>query len=194
LNSNANDREKGGRGSGIMAEPYANFKNSAAKTLAHIYIADSNFSEAINYVDLTKKYPYNHFCGNEYAWDRVYVNWLYATCYIGLKEYDKAYAVLVPNLLEDGLADNSVLVEMCYETLLKTHSKEEMKVEYERAFKNVETKKVKSRKDEIDVCYITFFEYKIVLNSVTDLWGSEFRQKEIDRVYRESAFFKLVNE
>lgn len=194
LNSNADDREKGGRGSGIMADPYTNYKNSAAKTLAVIYINEGSFTEAIQFIDLTKKYPYQHFCGNAYASDEIYTCWLYTTCYIGLNEFDKAEVLLVPFLFENGLADNSVLVEMCYETLLKSHSKEEMRAEYERAFKNVETKKVKSRRDEIDVYYITFFGYEIILNSITDLWGSEFMQEEIDRVYKESAFYKLVNE
>lgn len=42
LNSKANDRERGGAGEGLMMEPYANYKNTAAKMLAEICIKDSH--------------------------------------------------------------------------------------------------------------------------------------------------------
>ena len=61
LKSEANDKEKGGIGSGIMGEPYANYKNRACKTLADIELKSNNYYEALNYLDETKKFPYAHF-------------------------------------------------------------------------------------------------------------------------------------
>ena len=43
IDSKADDKEKGGIGSGIMAEPYANYKNRSAKILASIYIKETNY-------------------------------------------------------------------------------------------------------------------------------------------------------
>jgi tetratricopeptide (TPR) repeat protein len=53
LNSIANDKEKGGVGSGLMGEPYANYKNRAARILASIGIQANNWNEALRYLDLT---------------------------------------------------------------------------------------------------------------------------------------------
>lgn len=45
--SKAKDTEKGGIGSGIMAEPYANYKNRALKQLSEIENSQGNFTKAI---------------------------------------------------------------------------------------------------------------------------------------------------
>jgi hypothetical protein len=195
IDSKADDKEKGGIGSGIMAEPYANYKNRAAKILANISIEDSSYSNAIKYLDLTKKYPYRHFCGNEYAAEEIYMSELYAKSYLGLNEKQKALNILLPNILENGLTDNSYLVDLAYKTLLIDYQKDELKLKYEQAFKNYWAEKVKSKKDGYEQYFITFLDTKIELNS----WQLYFlkpeeRQKEIDNIYKKSKFYKLLNE
>lgn len=195
LDSKANDKEKGGIGSGLMGEPYANYKNRAAKTVASICIKENNYSEAIKYLDLTKKFPYRHFCGNEYASDEIYMSELYAKCYLGLNDTAKALKILLPNLLENGLADNSNLVVLTTETLLKKYSKDELKTFFENAFKTYKTEKIKSKdSDEYDRYYITFLSTDIEINS----WRLEFieldkKQTEIENIYKSSRFYKLLN-
>jgi tetratricopeptide (TPR) repeat protein len=88
IDSEADDEEIGGPGLGLMSEPYTNYKNRAAKALANIYLEKEDFAEALKFLDLTKKYPYYHFCGNEYEADEIYMSTLYAKCYIGLKDYE----------------------------------------------------------------------------------------------------------
>lgn len=196
LDSKADDKEKGGIGSGIMAEPYANYKNRAAKILASICIKETNYEEALKYLDLTKKYPYRHFCGNEYAADDIYMSELYAKCYLGLNDTDKALKILLPNLLENGLASNSDLVVLTTETLLKKYSKDELKTLFENAFKTYKTEKIKPKNsDEYEKYYITFLDTDIEISS----WRFEFmqpdeRQKEIESIYKKSKFYKLLNE
>lgn len=195
IDSKADDKEKGGIGSGIMAEPYANYKNRAAKILADISIKDSNYTDAIKYLDLTQKYPYRHFCGNEYAADEIYVSQLYATCYLGINDKQKALKILLPNILENGLADNSDLVDLVYKTLLKDYQKDELKVKYEQAFKGYQTEKVKSENEEYHKYYITFLDTKIELSAwQLDYLKPEEKQNEIDNIYRNSKFYKLLNE
>lgn len=195
LNSKADDTEMGGIGSGLMAEPYANYKNRALKVLADIYIKDSNYREAIKYLDLTKKYPYRHFCGNEYAADEIYMKELYAKCFIGLNNRNKALEQLLPYLLENGLANNSNLVALTYKTLLQQYSKDELKVKYEQAFKNYQYEVVKNKNDknESEKYFIIFLDTKIELNS----WRLEYlkpeeKAKEIDSIYRNAEFYKLL--
>lgn len=193
LNSKADDQEPGGIGSGIMAEPYANNKNRAIKVLADISIQEGNFMEAIKYLDLTNKYPYRHFCGNEYAADDIYMTELYAKSYLGLKNKQKALEVLLPAILENGLADNSDLVKLAYKTLMEEYSKDELQTKYEEAFKNNKVEKVKTKKEEYNRYYITFLNIKIVLNSWKLAYlepGNE--QTVINEIYKNSPLYKLL--
>jgi len=196
LDSKAEDNEKGGIGSGLMGEPYANYKNRAAKMLAEIYIKAYDYKKAVKYLGLTRQFPYRHFCGNEYAADEIYMSELYAKCYLGLNETDKALKILLPNLLENGLADNSDLVILTTETLLKRYPKAELRTLYENAFKSYKTEKIKPKdSDEYEKYFITFLDTDIEINS----WRLEFvkqeeKQKEIEDIYKKSQFYKQLNE
>ncbi len=195
LNSEANDKEKGGIGSGLMAEPYANYKNRAARTLSSISIQEKKWNEALSYLALTKKYPYRHFCGNEYAADDIYMAELYGQCYLGLQDYKKAYRILLPNILENGLADNSSLVDTAYKALLKTYSKDELRRLFELAFKDIKTETVKNGKNEYQRHYITFLESKIEI----DKWQFDFgnakdKEKAATEFYTKSRFYKLLTD
>lgn len=195
LASTADDKERGGIGSGLMGEPFANYKNRAAKTLANISLHDSDYKEALKFLDETKKYPYRHFCGNEAAEDRLYMVELYAKCYIGLNDDRKALEILLPHLLPNGLANNSDLVDLAYNTLLKKHKREELKTEYEAAFKTYSVEKTKTKYDEYESYYITFLGVKIELESWRlVLTKQEDVQKEIDDMCIRSRFYKLLTE
>jgi hypothetical protein len=194
IESKAEDKEKGGIGTGLMAEPYANYKNRASKTLAEIFIKDRSFQEALNYLELTQKYPYRHFCGNEYAADEIYMCELYAKCYLGLKNNKKAIEVLLPNLIENGLANNSEIVELTFRTLIQQYSKEELKIKFKQAFANYAIEKIKKNDYEYEKYYITFLGVKIELPSwELENTKPEKRQYIIDIILNESEFFKLLN-
>jgi tetratricopeptide (TPR) repeat protein len=194
LDSEAEDKEPGGVGSGLMADPYANYKNRAAKALARIYIEDKNYVEAIKSLDLTKKYPYLHFCGNEYAADEIYMSTLYAKCYLGLNNNKKALEVLLPNLIENGLVDNSYIADLAYKVLLKQYPKKELKKKYEQAFKNYQTERKKGKTSDYETYYIVFVGTKIVLNSWSiDMSSSSDPSKVIESMYKRSKFYSLVN-
>jgi tetratricopeptide (TPR) repeat protein len=194
LNSGADDKEKGGVGSGIMGEPYANYKNRAAKILADISIRDSNYKEALGFLDLTKKYPYRHFCGNEYAASEIYMAELYAQTYNGLKDTQKALSFLLPHLIENGLADNQGVVVLTYKTLLHQYSKEELKSRYEKAFEHYKVEKIRSGKEKIKQYSINFLGTWIVLPS----WWLDFvegneERKEIATIYKRSGLYRQLH-
>lgn len=195
LNSGANDNEKGGAGSGIMAEPYAMYKNTACKILAEIEMKNKNYREAISYLDLTKKFPYSHFCGNAYAAEEIYMATMYSECYLGLNEYEKAYDILLPNIIENGLARNDHLVKTAFDAFLKNHTKEELKVQFENAFQNIITERETRNKEEYNNYYIRFLNRKILLNS-WDFYGGFASKEEIEKaakkILTESGFYKLL--
>lgn len=153
VNSKADDKELGGVGSGLMGEPYANYKNRAAKMIAEICLRDSNYQEALNFLSLTKQYPYRHFCGNEYAADDMFMAMQLAKCYLGLNDYKKAYSVLLPRIIENGLANNHSLVKLTVEALLKTYTKTELRISFQKAIQSYSIEEI----DKKDPSYITYY-------------------------------------
>lgn len=94
-----NDMEEWGAGSGIMIEPYAMYKHQASIRIARIHVRANRFTDALPYVALADTvYEYEHFCLNEYAGEAAMISWLYADCYEGIGDIDRAITVLVPTL------------------------------------------------------------------------------------------------
>jgi hypothetical protein len=194
LESDADDKESGGVGSGIMGEPYANYKNRAAKTIAEIYIADSNYTLALTYLDLTNKYPYQHFCGNEFAADALYIAEQYVKCYIGLKDFEKSIDFLLPNIIENGLVNNSSIVKLAFNMLTSKYTKNELKAKFEEAFKNYKIETIKKYNHEYTKYFIYYLNRKIEVPS----WRLDFMnegeiEKGIEAIYKESRFYKLLS-
>lgn len=192
LNSPADDKERGGIGSGIMGEPYANYKNRAAKQLAEIAIRQKNYQEAIGYLEQTKKHQYQHFCGNEYAADEIYTVTTYAKCYNGLQQTEKAYEMLLPYILENGLADNSELVDFTISILLEKYKKEELKAKFEQAFQNAVIEKGKGG-EGTDRYYIDFLNTKIQLDSWMIADANQAGKKGLNTAMTESGFYKRLS-
>ena len=129
INSNANDKENSGR-SGLMANPYANFKNKASSRLTEIYIKKGEFKTALDYKKINEKYPFQHFCGNAFAADEIYNAKQYAKIYIGLGNNEKVLDYLLPHILNNGLTSNSGLVDLTIETLKKNYNESLIKNEF----------------------------------------------------------------
>lgn len=118
---------------------------------------------------------------------------LYAEYYVGLNQTDKAIQILVPNLLENGLADNTKVVNFIFDLLSSRYKIEELKNEYKQSFRNVKTRLQGVKGEEYEVDYITFFTIDIVLDSwiITSVEGEE-KEKEIERIYSNSLFYKKL--
>ncbi len=195
VNSKANDKEKGGSGSGIMGEPYANYKNRALKYLAKIEIGNKNYSEALQYLEETKKFPYQHFCGNEFAQDKIYIAGLYAQCYLGLNQTEKAFDVLLPNIFENGLANNSEIVNLTYNTLSKTYSKIDLKNQLEKSFKNLMVKKEKRNNYEYTSYNINFLNRNIELPDweLEEVTTDQEIKNSTLQILKNSKFYTLLS-
>jgi len=172
------------------------FKNRAAKELVKIGIEEGNFQEALTYLDLSAQFPYQHFCGNAFAEEDIYVSLLYAKCYMGLNQPDKAIEVLLPNLLENGFADNSAAVHMVFDILCASYEVDVLRELYKESFKNAKVKTMGVKGSEYEVDYISFLAVDIDLPSSFSLYSSDGddREQEINQIYIDSLFYKLLNQ
>jgi hypothetical protein len=194
LDSKANDKEKGGVGSGIMGEPYANYKNRAAKMLAEIAFKDSRYDDAIRYLDETKKYKYQHFCGNEYAADDIYMATMYGRCYLALNDDQKAYSILLRRIFENGLADNGELIQITFEALLKKFSKQDLRKRLEESFDRYYVARAKKEED-YDRYYIRFLDTEIEIDpwSLRNWDGhNEVGKENLVAMMQQSTFYKML--
>ncbi|MEY8868489.1 tol-pal system YbgF family protein [Meridianimaribacter flavus] len=195
LNSNANDKENSGR-SGIMSNPYANFKNDASKRLTEIHINKGEYKTALKYKKLNEKYPLQHFCGNAFAADEIYNAKQYAKIYIGLGDNEKVLSYLLPHIFNNGLASNSSLVELTTNFLKENYSQEKLRTDFENSTKNIYSKVEKNGDNEWTNYYIKYFDSEIEIPS----WSLSFEtdnektKSELEKTIKESEFYKKLNE
>jgi hypothetical protein len=158
------DRDKGGRGSGIMQEPYALYKHDACECLAQISLRQSHFSNALKYIQLSeKKYPYQHFCGNEMAASRIYTAEMYAKAYCGLHDTAAALRVLLPYVFDNGLASNELILNDVVKLLRVKYEKEELAARLDKAIDSVRSRLVKQEKYEYTNYEIVFLDVPITV-------------------------------
>lgn len=195
LNSNANDKENSGR-SGLMSNPYANFKNEASNRLTEIYIQKEEFETALKYKKINKKYPLQHFCGNAFAADEIYNAKQYARIYIGLGENEKALNYLLPHIFNNGLANNSSLVELTINFLKDNYSQEKLITDFKESSKNIYSKVEKNGDYKRTNYYIKYFDSEIEIPSWTLSFeiDNEKTKSELENTINESEFYKKLNE
>lgn len=195
LNGNANDKENSGR-SGIMSNPYANFKNDASKRLTEIYLNKGEYNTALEYKKLNEKYPLQHFCGNAFAADEIYNAKQYAKIYIGLGDKEKVLSYLLPHIFNNGLTSNSSLVELTTNFLKENYSQEKLRTDFENSTKNIYSKVEKNGDNEWTNYYIKYFDSEIEIPS----WSLSFEtdnektKSELEKIIKESEFYKKLNE
>jgi hypothetical protein len=188
LRSKVSETEITNGGSEAQADPYADNKNKAAKMLTEISLANRQYQAAYTYLEEIKKYKQDYSTDTARDVDEMYVTGLYARCYMGLKQYQKAYDVLLPKLLKTDLTDNSELVDITYEALLKKYKNEDLKRKYEQAFKNYQVEK--NAKTGQPYYYITFLNKKIPLASrFFSEQATGNLATEIDMIYKSSRFY-----
>lgn len=188
---------KTGPGKGIMSDPYTLYKHSASIMLHVIYFEKKDYTNALKYLVLAdKKYPYQHFCGNEIASNGIYMAVQYSLCYEKLNKIDDAINILWNHIFNYGLADNKDAIEQMSIVLPQKYTKEQIITE----LKNAENTIVIKHKRKRDYATITIFNNEINLpqNFFYFFEGSikktkEQKQEEIERQkieYKNSLFYK----
>lgn len=199
LDSDYDEMDKGGRGSGIMAEPYALYKNNCCKNLAEIALLEKRYQDALDYTRLTEtEYPYIHFCGNEYAANDIYIAYTVARCYEGLEMEEKAIKVLIPFCMYNGLASNKYLVEMACRLIKKKYSATEIKIALEKATAEISSKKTGYGRYKSIQFYTNLFGTNMFLYGTNEDWRTEKVPPKLnkDEYYRyyflQSNFYKTL--
>lgn len=155
--SNYNEKDPGGHG--IMGPQYALYKHYSCEQLADIYIDEKNFIAAEKYVRLfDKKYPYEHFCGNELTAYQIFKSRSYAKVYDGQGKTDDAIRQLIPHVFYTGLADNSELINDLISLLDKRYNGDEIKNELE---KSITTLKITESKKRGETATIELYTFKL---------------------------------
>lgn len=198
LNSNAKDTERGGPGIGLMAEPYTNYKNRAAELLAEMNIRQKKYAKALEYLELTKKFPYQHFCGNALETDAFHLKYLYASCYIGMNKYSEAYKLLLPYVINHAIADETAIVELACKALLVNYKKNQLKRQFQFAVNQYKPDTLASE----DILFKQFFIEFLGIKIPFEVWNytalkSKLSDREIDRIIKQqlftSKFYKLLS-
>jgi tetratricopeptide (TPR) repeat protein len=144
-----------------IMEPYALYKHHACRNLASIALAEKNYEEAEKYIHFfDKRYPYQHFCGNEWAAYHIFKDVMLAQVYEGQHKPAEAVKALAPHLFYNGLAGNGYALELLSGILERNFTGSEVKAMFQDAYNSLSIKKVK--RDE--VAELAFYGVTITLD------------------------------
>lgn len=165
LHSGFNEMDKGGKGEGIMDEPYALYKNTAIRHLIEISLRANEYVTALEYIKLLDKYPYAHFCGNETNAYMHYVIGLKAKAYLGLEDTARALDVLIPLVFDNKLSSNENIVAISTSILKAKYTSTFLRDEINRAIDTM--KQLPPREENERIRYeVSFFGKKIIVEGV----------------------------
>lgn len=126
--------------------------------------------------------------------EEIFIAEKYSKCYIGLKENEKALDILIPLLIENGLADNSEIIKQAYDLLLQSNTKEYLKSSFEEAFKHLISEKKSKDKHEYTLYSITFLKRNIPIMywELYDTGTEKDRNKIVKDLLQNSKFYALL--
>lgn len=170
------------------------YLNQIYKNLADIELENNNFTEAVKFLDKANEHPFQSFCGNAIAMREIFMAEKYSKCYIGLKENEKALDILIPLLIENGLADNSEIIKQAYDLLLKNNTKEDLKIKFEKAFKNLISEKKMSGTNKYIAYSIKFLDRNVTLPywKLYDTTTKKDRAEIVKNILKDSKFYAFL--
>jgi hypothetical protein len=106
--------------------------------LAEISLQVKQWDDAERYIELfDKKYPYQHFCGNEWAAYYIMKSTMEARLHEGQGKIDKAVRDLVPFIFDDRLASNKDVISLLKDILRRNYSSNEISSELTSALETI---------------------------------------------------------
>jgi len=139
-----------------LMEPYTLYKHNSCRQLAEIYLEEKDFTQAEMYMEMfDKEYPYQHFCGNEWAAYDLYKATMYARLYEGKGQHERAVRNLVPHIFYNGLASNANLLDELMQILRAHYTTEEIQAELRSS---LTTLSIHAKKRDVQARLILFGE------------------------------------
>jgi hypothetical protein len=154
----------------LWNNPFSQFKHNSCKILAKLAIDDKDYKLALDYIKMAdQEYPFEHFCENAHASNEIYLKRMYAKCYNGLGDRNKAIKTLLPYCLANGYASTSELAAELAVLLKEKYSKENIKKEVKmaRAGLYMELPKISYLGPNY---YITIFDTKLEVTTTNYRW------------------------
>lgn len=169
-------------------------KNESCISLANIFMNKRNFRLALHYIGLSDSvFPYQHFCGNAFSSNEMYLAEKYAICYSNLRLIDSSLFYLAPYIFDNWLTSNSSIVDEMMSILTNNYEKEE----YIRFFTDAENtifiEKSLSIKNPYYNSYIILFNRTIQINRGYLEEKTEIEiLNEVIEFYRNTVIFKKI--
>ncbi len=133
LNESYDDRD-----ANDLMEPYTLYKHHSCRHLAMIALRQKNYDDAEKFIGMfDKKYPYQHFCGNEWAAYDNYKAVMLAKVYANTGRAQKAMETLVPYMFYNGLASNQNVINAMIEVLEQHFNQDEVRARLMQALASV---------------------------------------------------------
>lgn len=145
LKSDYDEKEANG-----LMEQYALYKHRSARYLAEISLELKQWDDAAHYIKIFhKKYPYQHFCGNEWAAYGIYKATMDARLQEGRGNIDAAVRELVPHIFDNMLASNERAVRLMLDILQRNYGEDEIVRELHAALNSIKQGKKHTTKYEM---------------------------------------------
>lgn len=173
-----------------LMEPYALYKHHACRQLAFIALEEKNYLQAglfIRWFD--EKFPYQHFCGNEWAAYDMFKAVMDAKVLAGTGHVHEGIEKLVPFIFDNGLASNEGVLDELIELFEQLPS-----ADVKKAFNDAAASLVIEKKRKDVNAYVTLFGIKVNVASYyfeddsthkndKDYYASQLRNHRLFRMY-----------
>ena len=171
-----------------LMEPYTLYKHHSCRMLASIALDEQNYKEAEHYIKMfDKKFPYQHFCGNEWAAYKMFKAVMIARVYTGMNQPQRAIKTLAPFTFSDALASNEEVLETLESTVRREFTKDEIKAELTRAIESLQVTQANDR----TTAAMMLFNVKVeVEDFYMDKDANESDLEHYRRIVRSNEFFK----
>ena len=178
-----NERDENG-----LMEPYTQYKHHSCRHLAAIALRENDYKSAEKYIHLfDKKYPYQHFCGNEWSAYDMFKAVMKARVYEGTDEVRKAMEELLPFIFSDALASNDDVLDELSGILERNYTRDSIQQEFKSALMSLEVKETKKNTSVTILLYgVTIQVQDFFFEQAADVSGKEHYQKIVE----ENALFK----
>lgn len=171
-----------------LMEPYTLYKHHSCRMLALMALDEHDYTAAERYIEMfDKKFPYQHFCGNEWAAYDMFKAVLLAKVYTGTNRFEKAVKTLVPYTFSDALASNEKVLEELEVIVRREYTKPEIKAELINA---IESLQVTQKKDRT-IATITLFKTNVeVEDYFLEKETNESAVEHYKKLVMSNGFFK----
>jgi tetratricopeptide (TPR) repeat protein len=152
-----------------LMEPYTLYKHHSCRMLAFMALDDHDYGEAERYINMfDKKFPYQHFCGNEWSAYNMFKAVMLARVYFATNRSQKAIETLVPYTFSDALASNQSVLEELDTVVRHEFTTAQIKAEFTHALQSLQLKKRKHG----TTATITLFNVDAEVEDYSDPTGS----------------------